>query len=251
MTVTSSPPETFVPLAPAGPVMQPAVERPPVARRWWMHLAWVVGVAIVGFAVPAVFVGALHVSRAVFVLPYVAATAALLYLYVRWDGVDVSARVRHNWIWGVIGAIVAGAFVVSNVFNQPASAAPGNIELVGAILWLGVVYGATDALLLSVLPLFVAWQALAGLGWTHRWYGRVVSGTLALCASLIVAASYHLGFPEYRNASLIAPIVGNGVMSVASLLTVSPVAAIGAHIAMHIAAVLHGAETALQLPPHY
>ena len=29
------------------------------------------------------------------------------------------------------------------------------------------------------------------------------------------------------------------------------VAAIGAHVAMHVAAVLHGAETVVQLPPHY
>ncbi|HEY1296788.1 MAG TPA: hypothetical protein VGJ60_27230 [Chloroflexota bacterium] len=193
----------------------------------------------------------LHVSRAIFVLPYVCVSAVFLCLYVRWSGVDVYARLRQHWVWGVVGAIVAGAFVVSNVFNQPASEAPTGLGLVGAILWLGVVYGATDALLLSVLPLFATWQALSSVGWTHRWYGRLASGTLALIASLVVAGAYHLGFPEFRGATVLAPIIGNGVMSLASLLTMSPIAAIGAHIAMHIAAVLHGAETTLQLPPHY
>jgi hypothetical protein len=205
----------------------------------------------VGFAIPAIFATGLHVDRAIFVLPYVCAGAVFCYLYVRWSGVDVAARLRQHWAWGVIGALVAGAFVISNVFSQPASAVPTGLELVGAVLWLGVVYGTTDALLLSVLPLFATWQALSSLGWTHRWYGRFASGVLALTASLFVAAAYHLGFPEFRGTSLVAPIIGNGVMSLASLLTMSPIAAIGAHVAMHIAAVLHGAGTTLQLPPHY
>jgi hypothetical protein len=34
-------------------------------------------------------------------------------------------------------------------------------------------------------------------------------------------------------------------------LTRSPIAAIGAHAAMHVASVLHGMETVHQLPPHY
>ena len=62
---------------------------------------------------------------------------------------------------------------------------------------------------------------------------------------------YHLGFPEYRGAGLLAPVIGNGVLSLASLLTMSPIAAVLGHIAMHVTAVLHGINTAVQLPPHY
>ena len=218
---------------------------------WWGHLGWVLGASIVGFAVPSVFAGGLHVDRAVFVLPYVCVSAVFLYLYVRWSGVDVYRRLRQHWVWSVVGAIVAGTFVVNNVLNQPASATPSGLELVGAILWLGVVYGTTDALLLSVLPLFATWQALSSLGWTHSTYGRIACGALALIASLAVAGAYHLGFPEFRGSSVVSPIIGNGVMSLATLLTMNPIAAVGAHISMHIAAVLHGAETTLQLPPHY
>lgn len=220
-------------------------------RPWWAHLAWVIGASVVGFALPAIFAGGLHVSRAMFVLVYLFVSVAFLYAYVRWSGVNVYARLRRHWIWGILGAIVAGAFVVNNVLTQPSSAAPTGVELVATILWLGVVYGTLDALLLSILPLFATWQALSTLGWTSRWYGRVVCGALALVASLIVAAAYHFGFPEFRNSSLVAPLIGNGVMSLASLLAMNPIAAIGAHITMHIAAVLHGAEATLQLPPHY
>src|ERR1051326_6073491 len=154
---------------------------------------------------------------------------------------------RRHWAGGVTGAAVAGAFVVTNVLNQPVSTAPTGLELFGAILWLGVIYGTMDALLLSVLPMLATWQALSALGWTTGWPGRVGSGVLALCASLLVAAVYHLGYAEYRNPSVIGPLIGNGVMSVATLLTINPIAAIGAHIEMHTAAVLHGIDAAVQL----
>ena len=252
MTTTAvAPASSPASLGEAASTIGTSPDRHAVVRPWWAHLAWVLGASIVGFVVPAVFAGALHLSRALFVLPYLAVSATFLYMYVRWSGVDVYRRLRQHWVWGVVGAIAAGAFVVNNVSYQPVSAAPTGVELVGAILWLGVVYGTIDALMLSVLPLFATWQALAGLGWTKSWYGRAGTGVLALIASLVVAAAYHLGYPEFRNSSLVAPIIGNGVMSLASLLTMSPVAAIGAHVAMHIAAILHGAETTLQLPPHY
>jgi len=50
---------------------------------------------------------------------------------------------------------------------------------------------------------------------------------------------------------VIAPIIGNGVMSLGYLITANPIAAIASHIAMHVAGILHGPETTAQLPPHY
>lgn len=113
-----------------------------------------------------------------------------------------------------------------------------------------MIYGTIDALMLSVLPMLATWQALPALGWTTSWRGRVASRAAALAASVVVAAVYHLGYPEYRNPSVVGPVIGNGVMSLASLLTLNPIAAVGAHIGMHIAAVPHGIETTVQLPPH-
>jgi hypothetical protein len=46
-------------------------------------------------------------------------------------------------------------------------------------------------------------------------------------------------------------VVGNAIITSSYLLTGSPLAAILFHVAMHVAAVLHGMETTLQLPPHY
>jgi len=50
---------------------------------------------------------------------------------------------------------------------------------------------------------------------------------------------------------VIWPVIGNGVLSLAFLLTMSPLAAILPHIAMHITAMIHGRETTGQVPPHY
>jgi hypothetical protein len=40
-------------------------------------------------------------------------------------------------------------------------------------------------------------------------------------------------------------------MSLAYVLSANPLAALLSHIAMHIAAVLQGADSVIQLPPHY
>jgi hypothetical protein len=97
------------------------------------------------------------------------------------------------------------------------------------------------------------------LGLGIAWLGMIISAlasgalsrVLAMLASLAVAAGYHLGHPEFRGPAVVAPIVGNGALSLATLLTMSPIAAVVGHIAMHLAAVLHGMDTAVQLPPHY
>jgi hypothetical protein len=220
-------------------------------QRWWAYVLWIAGACVLGFAISAFFSGVLELPRALFLVPYVTLTLAFLYAYARWSRVNLRLAALHRWGWGLIGAAVVGAFGVRDVLSQPGSATPVGLELVGALLWLGVVYGAVDALLLSILPILVAWQGCSALGWTHNWPGRVLTGILAIVASILVTAAYHVGYLEYRNPHLAGPVVGNGVATLASLLTMSPIAAVFGHIAMHIAAVLHGVETVAQLPPHY
>jgi hypothetical protein len=89
------------------------------------------------------------------------------------------------------------------------------------------------------------------LGWTKQWYGKVLVGIVAEAASMLVTALYHLGYPEFQGPQVVFPLIGNSVMSLAYLLTMNPLGAILSHIAMHIAAVLHGINTTFQLPPHY
>ena len=225
----------------------PFVRRNPA----WAYALWIAGAGVLSFLISASFAGILQWPRPLFLVPYVTLTLAFLYAYTRWSHLNLRQAALRNWGWGLIGAVVVGALGVNDVVNQPASSAPAGLELLGALLWLGVVYGALDALLLSVFPIVATWQGCSGLGWTDNWPGRVLTGILAIVASILVTAAYHVGYPEYRNSGLVGPIVGNGAATVASLLTMSPIAALFGHIAMHIAAVLQGVETVRQLPPHY
>jgi membrane protease YdiL (CAAX protease family) len=100
------------------------------------------------------------------------------------------------------------------------------------------------------MPVLATWQAFADLAWSSAWYGKLLVGAAALVASTFVTAAYHLGYPEFRNKSVLLPLAGNGIMSLAYLLTTSPLAPVGAHAVMHVSAVLHGAESTVQLPPH-
>jgi hypothetical protein len=50
---------------------------------------------------------------------------------------------------------------------------------------------------------------------------------------------------------MVGPVIGNTATTLGYLLTNNPLAAIFSHIAMHIAGVLHGPASVIQLPPHY
>jgi hypothetical protein len=219
-------------------------------KAWWQPLLWLVAAACLGFAVPALFSGVMGLPRRLYLLPYMLIVGAFLYAYLRWSGIDLAAVLRRNWIWGVVGAVLAGAFMVMNVRSQPASPTSSGLWLIFDLIWLGLIYGALDALLLSALPVAASWQMVQRLGWDGAWGGRALFAAVALIASIVITASYHLGYVEFRNPTVTAPVFGNSVGTIAQLATGNPIASLGSHIAMHTAAVLHGPDTVVQLPPH-
>jgi hypothetical protein len=192
-----------------------------------------------------------HLPRSIYLIPYVALVSLALYAFFRWSGLSLTELFRHNWVWGIVGALLVGAFVVRNVFSQPASMRAEGLPLAFDLLWSGVVYGLVDALLLSVLPVLATWGAFSALGWTSHWPGKIAVGAIAFVASLLITVCYHLGYPEYRvQGGVFGPTIGNGIMTIGYLLTNNPIAAIFSHMAMHIAGVLHGPASVMQLPPH-
>jgi hypothetical protein len=223
-----------------------------VERVWWSYLVWIPAAAILGYGIAAIFSGWLHLPRNLFLVPYVILSGLFLYAFKQWSGVSLSELVRQNWIWGLIGAILLGLFLVRNVLSQPASPRSTGLSLVFDLLWSGIVYGGMDALFLSVLPVLAARQAFTALGWTVNMPGKIVVGAIALLLSLFVTPSYHWGFAEYQvPGGLAGPNVGNGVMSLGYLLTSNPLTAVFSHMIMHISGVLHGPASVMQLPPHY
>lgn len=220
-------------------------------REWYAYLLWIVAAAVVGFTVAAIFAGMLHLQRTLFLVPYTVLIGAFLYSYCHWSGVDLANLIRHNWMWGLIGAVVLSFGMVNNVLSQPASSRSSGLELAFDLFWSGCVYGMLDGLLLSVLPVLATRQAFSAVGWNTIWQHKITAGVMALAASTLVTAAYHLGYPEYYGPQLIGPVFGNSIISLGYLLTNNPITAIFSHIAMHITAVLHGPATVVQLPPHY
>jgi hypothetical protein len=218
---------------------------------WYLYLVWVVAAGLLGFLIAAVFSRWLRLPRAWYLIPYVALAGAFARLYFAWSQTLLLELLQNNVIWGVVGAIVIGVFVVKNVLSQPASPHSRGGRLVWDVIWLGGVYGFMDALLLSVIPVLATWQAFSLLGWTAAWPGQIITGIICLVASLLVTAAYHRGYPEYAGKRLMAPVIGNGMMSVGYLITANPITALASHVAMHIAGIFHGPETTTQLPPHY
>ncbi len=215
-------------------------------------LLWVPAAALGGFATAAVFAGILRLPRGLYLIPYVGLTCLFFCAFMLHSGLSIAGLLRRNLIWGLVGAAVAGAFVVRNVLSQPASPRAEGLPLALDLLWSGAAYGLADALLLSVLPVLAVRQAFQAPGWSNRRPGRLLACAAALAASLLVTIAYHLGYPEYGAAAGIAgPVIGNGVMTLAYLLTGNPLAAILSHVAMHAAGVLHGPASVIQLPPHY
>jgi hypothetical protein len=218
---------------------------------WYLYLGWIAAAALLGFLISAIFAGGLRLQRSIYLIPYVVFVSLFLYAYVRWSGLAVGDLFRHHWVWGLVGAVLLSAFTVNNVLSQPVSPRAQGLTLAFDLLWSGVVYGLADALLLSVLPVLATWQAFSLLNWTASWPGKILVGVIAIFASLLVTVAYHLGYPEYQGKGLFGPVVGNTAMTLGYLLTNNPLAAVLSHIAMHIAGVLRGPGSVVQLPPHY
>ena len=218
---------------------------------WWLYLIWVLAATLLGFALTAVFSGWMQLSRRIFLVLYLVSTGAFLFAFARWSRVDLGSLITQNWTWGVVAGVIAAALLVINVRSQADSQQLTGGALFFDLTWLGLVYGLVDALFLNVMPVLATWEAFSQLGWTESWISVIAASVLALLASLLVTAGYHLGYPEFRNSTLGLVLMGNSLITLAYILPGNPLGAMISHAVMHIAAVNQGPETTIQLPPHY
>lgn len=214
-------------------------------------ILWIITGSIIGFGIAAISTGWLKLKRYLFLLLYVPGVAVLLYLFIRFNDISIREVITHNFYWGLLGAVLAGIFVIKNVLSQPSSPRNKGGAFIMDIAWPGMTYGLADALLLSVLPILAMKLTLTGNFWTDGMAGRFLFGIIALAASFFITTAYHYGFPEFRGRKMIWPNIGNGILTLAYLLTMNPLAAILPHMAMHVAAMVHGRESTGQVPPHY
>ena len=216
-----------------------------------LNVLWIFAASLVGFALSSIFAGWLKLERDVYLLFYVPLAGALFAAFVVLNDINLDVILFHNWYWGLAGAVIASIFVIKNVLSQPSSARHKGLALWSDIFWPGFSYGLIDSLLLSVLPVLSVQLAFGDSVMNSGFPGKAGFILLALFASIVVTVIYHLGYPEFRGKKVIWPVIGNGVLSLAYLLTMNPLAAILPHIGMHITAMIHGRETTGQVPPHY
>ena len=193
----------------------------------------------------------LAIDRDLFYGLYALAVGGLFALWSRSTGYDLVAAVRRRWILAAaLGLAVAAVLAVMVVRTEDATARPDGLELAGALLWRGVLYGVVDGLRLSAFPILVVFAALAGTRLDRGLDGKVAIGAAALVASLAMTAVYHLGYSDFRSDKVSKPLTGDVVWSIPTLMTLNPVGSPIAQAGLHTPAVLHSYETDTFLPPH-
>jgi hypothetical protein len=211
---------------------------------------WVLAAAAAGFLSAAAFTMVLGLDRRAFVAAWSAVAALLWAAYARNEQVRLRVQLARRLPAGIVVGSIAGAILVLSVLRQPASPAPAGLALALDLLWLGGVYGVVEALVLSVLPVLALYGTRPGDPEPAP-SQRLGRAGLALAGSALVTAAYHAGFREFQGPQLLLPVLSNVGMTACYLISGSAAAPIVAHVAMHAAAVVHGAATTVQLPPHY
>jgi hypothetical protein len=217
----------------------------------WSHIRWFVGGLALAFTVPFVFAEVLEVPRDLYYAIYAVTVAGFFSVWARLTRQSLGEMFRRRWRLSlVLGALFAALLALLVVRTEEATARPDGIELVGAVLWRGIVYGLADGLLLSVFPILAVYAAFAGMRRPGRGVSRITIALAALAASLVMTAVYHAGYSDFRSEKLRAPLAGDVAWSAPTLVTLNPIGAPLAHAGLHTSAVLHSYETDTFLPPH-
>ena len=152
--------------------------RPAVVRHrsthpetWTTQLRWFAAAALTGFAVPYLGATTLELQHDVYLGVYFVAVIALFAAYTAATGLDLRAVVRRNWKLGLALGLVFGVALVRNVLSEDGTAHPHGPYFVFELIWRGGIYGAVDALLLTVLPCLIVYRSLGGrlATWRRRW----------------------------------------------------------------------------------
>jgi hypothetical protein len=214
---------------------------------WATQLSWFAAAAVIGFAVPYIGSSVLGLQHDLYLGIYFVVVLAVFAAYTTATGLELRATLRRQWKLGVVFGVVVGVLLVRQVLSEDATPRPHGTYYVFELIWRGGIYGAVDALLLTVLPSLVVYRALGG--GLATWGRRIAYVAASLALVMTITAIYHLGFAQYRHDGIGAPETGNTLISIPMLLSTNPIGSIADHMAMHISAVAHTYETGVRLPP--
>jgi hypothetical protein len=230
------------------PYLVPAhADRTARTESWSTQLRWFGAAIVVGFAVPFLGSSVLDLHHDLYLGIYFASVLALCAAYVRSTGLDLRTTLSRHWKLGTLLGVVVGVALVRNVFSEDATPRPDGAYFVFELIWRGGIYGAVDALLLTVLPCLIVYRSLGGR--LATWRRRLAYFAASLALVVTMTAVYHLGYAQYRDDGIRAPETGNTIISMPMLLSTNPIGSVVDHAAMHISAVIHSYETEVRLPP--
>jgi hypothetical protein len=206
-------------------------------------------IVVVAFLVTWVLTDLLRIPRTPYIAMLFVVAVGLGAGYCAWSGSSANELFTSGVVWALVAGLVAAAVSVPLVRKLPAHPHTNGSDLVGLMLWEGLVYGIAEAVLLATLPVLAVWQTCDALGWTDGGWARVGSGALALVGSLVVILVHHLGYRQFRTRAgrpaLFGALAVCGVQAVAFLASGNALAPIVAHIVLHGQLLMRGGE----LPP--
>lgn len=223
----------------------PAVATSSNAHPW----LWLAGGAVLFFLIPLVGADMLGLQPDLYYLLYFTAAVAWFAAFLITHAAALHDLWRHNLGYSLVVGAVVGAGLAVMVFSQEATDHPDGWRFAFEIFWRGIVYGSIDALTLFVFPAAVAYLLMGGNRDGAK--RKLAFAGLALALSVLVSTSYHLGYPEYRDADLRSPEIGTVVANIPTALTGNPLGAVVAHSTVHVSAVVHQREggSTQMLPP--
>lgn len=238
---------------PTATLTRPHIEQAPAKARVHAHRhwEWLAAGLVLAFALPYLLTDLTTINRDLYYGVYAAAVFGFFAVWLSYAVDQPRSLLTHNWAWGLpLGLLVACA-MAAIALSEKATTHPHGLRFVSAIVWRGVVYGAADAVLLSVFPILAVIAAFSTRPLRER-SKRALAGiwAVALAVSLLFTAVYHLGYPDFRGEKLRKPLIGDVIWSAPTLATLSPVGAPLAHIGLHVGAVVHAYDTDTFLPPH-
>src|SRR5688572_8970659 len=188
-------------------VSRPTEARPAraadTARR---HVAWLAAGTVVSFLVPFVLADQIGLQRDVYYGIYALAVSGLFVGWARDTGQSLTEMCARRWrLTLALATVVAAITALIALRAEDAGPTPEGISLAGSILWRGLFYGAVDGLLLSAFPILVVFAAFAGSRLRERRGGTVAIGAVALAASVLITATYHLGYSDFRSSKVRKP----------------------------------------------
>jgi len=210
---------------------------------------WLAGGALLFFAVPFVGADMIGLQPDLYYLVYFTIAVVWFGAFLATDRTQLRDLWQLNLRWSLVVGALAGIGVAAIVFRSTGTDHPDGWRWWFEIGWRGIVYGSVDALTLFVFPAAVAYLLMRGDRTGAK--RKIGYAGLVLALSLLVSASYHLGYPEYRDADLRSPLIGTVMADSSAVLTGNPVGAFLTHVPAHVSAVVHQEEggPTQMLPP--